>query len=143
MFSVINGVVTMGTAHIGNLTIGTGKIANNAVTSVAAASYSFIQGIVAITTERTLLSITFTGSGSTAEVFGSINTAQNPSGLIVTYYLNGNPVSLQNYFYGAVHVFQTTTTVGQNILEMKAYKQANTGNSYIAPAYLRILELKK
>ena len=37
VFSVIGGIVTMDTAHIGNLTIGTGKITDNAVTVSSAA----------------------------------------------------------------------------------------------------------
>lgn len=144
VFSVINGVVTMNTAHIGNLSIDTGKMVDNAITTVATAGYGTTSGVVVGTTEMTLLTINFTGTGSTAEVVGNVGVGGQPTGLFIQYYLNGTAVSVRNFAYGGVHVFQCTTAVGSNSLVMKGYKLfSSQGNAYVAPAYMRILELKK
>ena len=117
---------------------------DNAITTVATAGYGTTSGVVVGTTEMTLLTINFTGTGATAEVVGNVGVGGQPTGLFIQYYLNGTAVSVRNFAYGGVHVFQCTTAVGSNSLVMKGYKLfSSQGNAYVAPAYMRILELKK
>jgi hypothetical protein len=146
VFSVINGVVSITGDLIVGGSITTNKIANNAVTNVASVNIvGLANETVTSTTLVNLLTLTFTGSGSTAEVLANIGAdGSGKNYLQMWFYLNGSLVNTRNYSHGGVEVFQTTTAVGSNTLVMKGRKSANTsGNAIITEAYMRILELKK
>ena len=144
VFDIENGVVTMGSAHIGNLSIGTGKITNNAVTLFSTAQLSGTVG-VGSTTLVDVLTLSFTGTGAVAEVLA--NFAAGGSGsqyLQIHYYLNGTLIRSRNSTYGSVEVFPITTLSGSNTLEVKARKYSSSGGTAIvAGGYLRCLETKK
>ena len=146
VFTVIDGVVTINGDLIVNGSIYTDKIANNAVSNVASVNIvGLANETVTSTTLVNLLTLTFTGSGSTAEVLANIGAdGSGKNYLQMWFYLNGSLVNTRNYSHGGVEVFQTTTAVGSNTLVMKGRKSANTsGNAIITEAYMRILELKK
>ena len=144
VFDITGGVVTMGSAHIGSLSIGTGKISNNAVTLFSTAQLSGTVG-VGSTTLVDVLTLSFTGTGAVAEVLA--NFAAGGSGsqyLQIHYYLNGTLIRSRNSTYGSVEVFPITTLSGSNTLEVKARKYSSSGGTAIvAGGYLRCLETKK
>tara|TARA_R110002124_G_scaffold117142_2_gene274016 strand:+ start:1579 stop:3786 length:2208 start_codon:yes stop_codon:yes gene_type:complete len=146
VFSVINGVVSIAGDLIVGGSITTGKIADNAVTNVASVNIvGLANETVTSTTPVTLLSLTFTGSGATAEILANVGAdGSGKNYLQMWFYLNGSLVNTRNYTSGGLEVFQTTTQVGVNTLVMKGRKSSNTsGNAVITEAYMRVLELKK
>ena len=146
VFSVINGVVTIAGDLIVGGSITTGKIADNAITNVASVNMvGLANETVTSTTLVNLLSLTFTGSGATAEVLANVGADGSGKNYLQMYfYLNGSLVNTRNYLSGGIEVFQTTTQVGVNTLVMKGRKSSNTsGNAIITEAYMRVLELKK
>lgn len=73
VFSIVGGIVTMGTAHIGNLSIGTGKISDNAV-SVSSFAQHALQTGLSNKTFSTTVSMASAGTVTVickAGVFGS------------------------------------------------------------------------
>jgi len=146
VFSVINGVVSIAGDLIVGGSITTGKIADNAVTNVASVNIvGLANETVTSTTLVNLLSLTFTGSGATAEILANVGADGSGKNYLQMYfYLNGSLVNTRNYTSGGLEVFQTTTQVGVNTLVMKGRKSSNTsGNAVITEAYMRVLELKK
>jgi len=145
VFSVINGVVTMGTAHIGNLSIGTGKLEDNAATVLSTAELA--SAVTLSTTSLVLLmTLSFTGSVAAAEVHATFTASGSGSNTIRLHYYHNDVFKVARYkqYDGTTITLPITTTSGANTI--KVYGQLYTtglGSASINEGYVRCLETKK
>ena len=145
VFSVINGVVTMGTAHIGNLSIGTGKLEDNAATVLSTTELA--SAVTLSTTSLVLLStLSFTGSVAAAEVHATFTASGNGSNTIRLHYYHNDVFKVARYkqYDGTTITLPITTTSGANTI--KVYGQLYStalGSASIDEGYVRCLETKK
>ncbi len=145
VFSVINGIVTMGTAHIGNLTIGTGKLEDNAATVLSTTELA--SAVTLSTTSLVLLmTLSFTGSVAAAEVHATFTASGSGSNTIRLHYYHNDVFKVARYkqYDGTTITLPITTTSGANTI--KVYGQLYTtglGSASINEGYVRCLETKK
>ena len=145
VFSVINGIVTMGTAHIGNLSIGTGKLEDNAATVLSTTELA--SAVTLSTTSLVLLmTLSFTGSVAAAEVHATFTASGSGSNTIRLHYYHNDVFKVARYkqYDGTTITLPITTTSGANTI--KVYGQLYTtglGSASINEGYVRCLETKK
>ena len=173
VFDIENGVVTMGSAHIGNLSIGTGKITDNAVTNASfLKSNLFAYYAINDSTfyDLTVLTISLTGApvvinsmvryqaANTNNTIASSGVVKIDHNLFFeTYNSSGVLISTANYGTDNLYAMHMTTNVSvQNRLLLPPLNGASVRitaqikvrthggrAAYIADSVINTLEVKK
>lgn len=136
-----NLAVTQG--KIANLAVDTIKIADQAVTIPSSVELASTVNISS-TTEQLVLTLTFTGTGATADVISTVSAGgAGSSYLQLHYYHNNTLVHSKLYSYGGIVAFPITTTSGTNTIKLYCRLFSSGSVAIVPQAYIRSLETKK